>query len=71
MKHTRRRRHLRPRLTRSQIRHQIRRGRSTLQAFQLEWLLEARRPDRNLGRHRCLHEAIMHMRDELSSLEVC
>ena len=71
MKHTRRRRHLRPRPTRSQIRHLIRRVRSALQAFQLEWLLEARRPDRNLGRLRFLQEAIVAMKDELSSLEAC
>ena len=65
MKHIRRRRHLRPRPTRSQIRHQIRRARAALQAFQLEWLLEAHRPDPTLGRLPLLHEAIVQM------LEVC
>jgi hypothetical protein len=43
MKHTRRR-HLRPRPTRSQIRQQVGRVCSTMQLFRLEWLLEARRP---------------------------
>jgi hypothetical protein len=69
MKQTRRRRHLRPRPTRPQVNQQIRRVRTTLQAFQLEWLLEAQRPERNLGRLRFLHDAIMRMRDEISSLE--
>ncbi len=69
MKQNRRRRHLRPRPTRSMINQQIQRVRSTLQAFQLEWILEAQRPECNLGRLRFLHDAIMQMRDEISSLE--
>ena len=68
MKQTRRRRHLRPRPTRSQINQQVRLVRSTLQAFQLEWVLEAQRPDRDLARLRFLHDAIVQMRDELSAL---
>ena len=58
MKNLRRRRHLRPRPTRSQIRHQIRHVRSAV---------PARNPDGSLG----LHEAIVLMWDELSCLEVC
>lgn len=69
MKQTRRRRHLRPRPTRSMINQQIQRVRSALQAFQLEWLLEAQRPARHLGRLRFLHDAITQIRDEVSSLE--
>jgi hypothetical protein len=69
MKQTRRRRHLRPRPTRSMINQQIQRVRSALQAFQLEWILEAQRPERNLGRLRFLHDAITQIRDEISSLE--
>ena len=69
MKQTRRRRHLRPRPTRSMINQQILRVRSTLQAFQLEWVLEAQRPERNLGRLRFLHVAILAMKDELEALE--
>ena len=65
MKYLRRRRHLRPRPTRSQIRHQIRGVCAALHAFQLEWLLEDRCPDLNLGRLPFLHEAIVQM------LEVC
>jgi hypothetical protein len=59
MKQTRRHRHLRPRPTRSQINQQIQGVRSTMQAFQLEWILEAQRPERNLGRLRLLHDAIV------------
>jgi hypothetical protein len=69
MKNLRRRRHLRPRPTRSMVNQQIQRVRSALQAFQLEWLLEAQRPARNLGRLRFLHDAITQIRDEISSLE--
>lgn len=69
MKQNRRRRHLRPRPTRSMINQQIQHVRSSLQAFQLEWILEAQRPERNLGRLRFLHDAIVQMRDEISSLE--
>lgn len=69
MKQTRRRRHLRPRPTRSQINHQVTRVRSTLQMFQLEWLLEASQTQPRLPRLRFLHGAIVQMRDEISSLE--
>lgn len=68
MKQTRRRCHLRPRPTRSQVNQQIQRVRSTLQAFQMEWILEAQRPEHNLGRLRFLHDAITQMRDEILSL---
>ena len=71
MKQTRRRCHLRPRPTRSQVNQQIQRVRSALQAFQLEWLLEAQRPEHNLGRLRFLHDAILAMKDELETLEAC
>jgi hypothetical protein len=37
----------------------------------MEWILEAQRPERNLGRLRFLHVAIQAMKDELSSLEAC
>jgi hypothetical protein len=42
-----------------------------LQAFQLEWILEAQRPECNLGRLRFLHDGIVQMRDEIFSLEAC
>jgi len=53
------------------INQQILRVRSTLQAFQMEWILEAHLPERNLGRLRFLHDAIVQMRDEISSPEAC
>jgi hypothetical protein len=37
----------------------------------MEWVLEAQRPERNLGRLRFLHVAITQMQDEISSLEAC
>jgi hypothetical protein len=69
MKQTRRHRPLRPRPTRSQVNQQIQLVCSTLKAFQLEWVLEAQRPEPSLGRLRFLHDAIVQMRDEISSLE--
>ena len=50
MKQNRRRRHLRPRPTRSQINQQIGRVRSAIQLFQMEWLLEAQQEQPSLGR---------------------
>ncbi len=69
MKHARRRRHLRPRPSRSQVRQQIGRMQSTLQLFQLEWLAESQRPQPSLPRLRFLHHMIVQMRDEVASLE--
>jgi hypothetical protein len=69
MKQTRRRRHLRPRPTRSQINHQIQRVRSTMQLFQVEWLAEAQRPAPSQARLQFLHDSIMQMKDEMCSLE--
>ena len=69
MKHTRRRRHLRPRPSRSQIRQQMGRVCSAMQMFRLEWLLEARRPQPNQERLHLLHRSIVLMQDEISSLE--
>jgi len=53
------------------INQQIQRVRAALQAFQMEWVLEAQRPERDLGRLRFLHDAIVQMRDEIFSLEAC
>ena len=69
MKQTRRRRHLRPRLTRSQIHHQLQRVRSTMQLFQVEWLAEAQRPAPSQVRLQFLHDSILQMKDEMCSLE--
>ena len=69
MKHAHRRRHLRPRPTRSQIHHQLGRISRTIQTFQVAWLVEAQQPDANLDRLRFLSDAIGAMRDEAVSLE--
>jgi hypothetical protein len=69
MKQTRRRCHLRPRPTRSQINQQIERGRSAIQFFQMEVLLEVNKPQPSLGRLRFLNEAVGEMKDEVLSLE--
>jgi hypothetical protein len=69
MKKHRRRRHLRPRPTRSQINQQVERVRSAIQLFQLEWIVEARKAQPSLGRLRFLHEAIGEMKNEVLSLE--
>ncbi len=69
MKQVRRRRHLRPRPTRSQINQAIARIQSAIQLFQLEWVLESQRPAPCHQRLRFLHDRIVEMRDEISSLE--
>jgi hypothetical protein len=71
MKQNRRRRHLRPRPTRSQINHQLQRARSAIQLCQLEWVLEARKEQPSLARLQFLHDAIGQMKDEILSLEQC
>lgn len=69
MKQDRRRRHLRPRPTRSQLNQTITRMQSALRLFQVEWLLESQRPAPCYQRLRFLHDRIVEMRDEISSLE--
>ena len=69
MKQNRRRRHLRPRPTRSQINQRIARIQSAVQLFQLEWVLESQRPAPCYHRLCYLHDRIVEMRDEISSLE--
>jgi hypothetical protein len=71
MKFNRRRRHLRPRPARAQLLQQIRRLRHRLQLFQLEWLLEARRPDRKLAHLRLLRQGILQCQEEIGTLETC
>jgi hypothetical protein len=69
MKNHRRRRHLRPRPTRSQINHQLQRARSSIQIFQMEALLEVNKPQPSLGRLRFLDAAIGQMKDDILTLE--
>jgi len=69
MKQNRRRRHLRPRPSRSQINQQIERVRSAIQLLQMEALLEVNKPQPSLPRLRFLNEAVGEMKDEVLSLE--
>jgi hypothetical protein len=69
MKQNRRRRHLRPRPTRSQVNQELQRVRSTIQLFQLEWVLEARKVQPSLARLQFLHDVVGQMKDEVLSLE--
>ena len=71
MKFTRRRRHLRPRPSRSQIRQHINRLRRHIHLFRAEWLLEAAREDRNLLHLRLLHDRILACQDEIDAWETC
>ena len=69
MKHTRRRRHLRPQPSRSQLNHQLDQARRTMQLFQIEWLVEAGQESPSLRRLRLLHDAVVTMRDEIADME--
>ena len=71
MKHTRRRRHLRPRPSRSQIHHRMRQLQSTRNLMRLEWLLESRRPAPCGKRLQYLHDRIVQINDDLTYLESC
>jgi hypothetical protein len=69
MKMIRRRRHFRPRPTRSQLNQQISRVRSALNLMRLEWLLEARQPQPRLVHLRFLNDLITEINDEIANLE--
>ena len=69
MKHNRRRRHLRPRLTRCQVHQEINRARSWFQVLKLETALELGRPAPDLSRLRWLHQQVLACEDVLSTLE--
>ena len=71
MKITRRRRHLRPSPSRRQIRQHIHRLRRQLQLFQVEWLLEAAREDRNPLHLRQLHDRMVVCQDAIDMWETC
>ena len=64
-----RRRHLRPRPSRSQVNQQISRLCSNIRLFQMEALLEARNPQPDLGRLRFLDSAVGQMKIEVLALE--
>ena len=69
MKQNRRRCPLRPRPTRSQINQHTRQIGQAMQLFQLEWLLEAQKPQPSLPRLRFFNAAVAAMRDEIDDLE--
>ena len=64
-----RRRHLRPRLCRSQVNQQLEHIRSTMQLFQIECLLEASKAEPSLPRRHFLDHMLGLMQDEAASLE--
>jgi hypothetical protein len=69
MKITRRRKHLRPRPSRRQIRQHIDHLRQRIQLFRTEWILEAAREDRNPLHLRQLHDRMVACQDAIGSLE--
>ena len=69
MKQSRRRRHLRPRLSRCQVHQQLDQLRRGLQLFRSEWLLEAQHAQPRLEHLRFLHDRIVDIRDAISNLE--
>ena len=69
MKHLRRRRHLRPRLSRRQIHQQLGRIQSTMQLFQVEALLEVQKPQPSAPRLRFLDHMTGLMQQEAATLE--
>lgn len=69
MKYCRRRRHLRPRPTRSQINQQVARVRSNMELFKLKILLEAAKVQPSLPRFRFLHQMLVALQDEITDLE--
>ncbi len=69
MKQMRRRRHLRPCPSRSQIHHRLRQLQSARNLMRLEWLLEAGRPQPCGKRLAWLHDRIVQIGDDLMCLE--
>jgi hypothetical protein len=69
MKINRRRRHLRPAPSRAMIAAQLRRLRSALNLFRLEWIMEARSEQPRPARLRFLHDRIVDINDEIASVE--
>ena len=69
MKNNRRRRHLRPRPSRSQVHQQLAQLRRGLQLFRLEWLLEAQQEQSRPSHLRLIHDRIVDIRDAIASLE--
>jgi hypothetical protein len=68
MKNNRRRRHLRPRPSRSQINHQMRRMQTLLNLFRTEWLLEAQHEQPRPAHLRFVHDRVAEINDEIAWL---
>lgn len=71
MKQTRRRRHLRPRATRSQIRQSIDQLQRTLNLVRIEAALELRRPAASVEHLRQLEHRALECQEAISLMEVC
>jgi hypothetical protein len=71
MKQTRRRRHLRPRPTRSQINHSIQQLRRTLNLVRVEATLELNRPAPCRQRMRWLEHRALECQDAIAMMEAC
>ncbi len=71
MKQNRRRRHLRPRLTRSQINHSIRQLQRTLNLVRVEAALELGRPAPCAERMRWLEGRALECQEAIAMMEAC
>ena len=69
MKQNRRRRHLRPRPNRSQIRHSLQQLERTLNLLRVEAALELRRPAPSIEHLRCLEHGVLECQDTISLVE--
>lgn len=69
MKNTRRRRHLRPRPTRCQVRQELSRARNWYQLLKIEAALELGRPVPDPSRLRWLHNQVLAGEDVIATLE--
>ena len=72
MKHTlRRRRALRPRPSRHQVKQEIRRTRRMQELFRVEQALELRRPEPDAAHLRYIQDQLAALEDAVISLEAC
>lgn len=71
MKQIRRRRHLRPRYTRSQVRHSIQQLQRTLHLLRVEAAMELNRPTPCAHRLRWLEQRVIECQDGITALEAC
>ena len=69
MKFCRRRRPIRPRMSRAQLNQQLNRTRRLLNLFRAEWLLENQQDPPCPAHLRFVHDRIVDLNDEIASLE--